>query len=132
MKTLTQVIKENPQYTKLIRAVVKRIGIDSIADVNVHGIDGGFNGFIYYAETHKFAMYYRKSIINMLEETADALGEDVVAMVSNFGVFRNAGMDKDDRKDLHRYLGEAKVEQGTVTNLMAWYAAEGVCQLFEN
>ena len=33
MKTLTQVIKENPQHAKLIRAVVKRIGRDKIAEV---------------------------------------------------------------------------------------------------
>ena len=68
----------------------------------------------------------------MLEETGDSLDEDVVVMVSNFGVFRRNGMDKDDRKDLYRYLGEAKVEQGTITNLMAWFAAEEVCRLFEN
>ena len=41
MKTLAQVVKENPQYSQLIRAVVRNIGEESIADVNNNGIDGG-------------------------------------------------------------------------------------------
>ena len=132
MKTKAQVLRDNPQHAKLIRAVLKRIDKARIPDINRNGIEGGYGNFTYYADTHKFAMYYRKAIITMLEEDADMLGEDVVLMVSNFGVFRRNGMDKDDRRDLYLYLGGAKVEQGTLTNLMAWYAAESVCRMFEN
>ena len=132
MKTKAQVLRDNPQHAKLIRAVLKRIGEKDIPDINRNGIQGGYDNFIHYADTHKFAMYYRKAIITMLEECANELGEDVVIMVSNFGVFRRNGMDKDDRRDLYRYLGGAKVEQGSLTNLMAWFAAEEVCRMFEN
>ena len=137
MKTKTQVLRDNPQHAKLIRAVLKRIGEKDIPDINRNGIQGGYDNFIHYADTHKFAMYYRKAIITMLEEYADDLGEEVVSMVSKFGVFydhrtKTSSMDKDDRRDLYRYLGGAKVEQGSLTNLMAWFAAEEVCRMFEN
>lgn len=132
MKTKSQVINENPTLKTVINAVINRIGMDSVKYVNRHGIDGGFNGFIYYSETHSFAIRHRKTIVQMLENLANDLGEEVVQMVSGFGVFRNSPMDNDDRKDIYRYLSGAKVEQGTITNLMAWFCAEEVCRLFED
>lgn len=132
MISKTQVINNNESYKTLINAVYSRIGKDSIMDVVSHGIDGGFSGFIYYSETHKFAMRYRKMIVRMLEEMADNLGEDIVKMVSGFGVFRNSPMDSEDKKDLYKYLGGGKIKQCTITNLMAWFAAEEVCRMFDN
>ena len=132
MKSKAQVLKENPTYKTLINAVINRIGIDSVQNVNSHGIDGGFGGFVYYTDTHAFAMRYRKMIVRMLEESADQLGEDVVKMVSGFGVFRNSPMDNDDRKELYKYLGGGRNEQSAITNVMAWFAAEEVCRMFED
>lgn len=132
MKTLAQVKKENSEYKNLIQAVINNIGIDSVEDVNRHGIDGGFTGFIYYSETHAFALKHQKQIVLMLENMADQLGEDVINMVANFGVFRNSPMDKDDKKDLYKYLAGVKPEQGAITNVMAWFAAEEVCRMFED
>jgi hypothetical protein len=132
MKTIKSVISERSDYKVLINAVVSRIGKESIEDVNRHGIDGGYSGFIYYSDTHKFAMRYRKYIIELLEEYYQELGYDsVIDMVSKFGVFRNSPMDADDRKDLYRYLGGGRPESGTITNVMAWFAAEEVCRWFE-
>jgi len=127
-----QVLADNSQYKTLINAVINRIGLDSVEDVVNHGISGGYGGFIYYSDTHAFAMRYRKLIVKLLEETADQLGEDVVTMVSHFGVFRNSPMDADDKKQLYRYLGGGKCEQSTITNVMAWFAAEEVCRWFDN
>ena len=132
MNSKKQVLTDNASYKTLINAVINRIGLDSVQDVVNHGINGGFNGFIYYTETHAFAMRYRKLIVRLLEEQAEMLGEEVVAMVSNFGVFRRNPMDNEDRKDLYKYLGGGKCEQSTITNLMAWFAAEEVCRMFEN
>jgi hypothetical protein len=132
MKTKKQVLSENSDYRVLINAVISNIGMDSVMDVVNHGIDGGFSGFIYYSETHKFAMQYRKLICQMLEQMADDMGEDVVKMVSGFGVFRNSPMDQDDKKDLYKYIGGGRPEQGTITNVMAWFAAEEVCRMFDN
>jgi hypothetical protein len=129
--SLKQVISDNKQYKTLINAVINRIGLDAVQDVVNHGIDGGFNGFIYHVDTHAFAMRHRKTIVAMLEDMANDMGEDVVKMVSGFGVFRNSPMDNEDRKELYRYLGGAKCEQSTITNLMAWFAAEEVCRMFD-
>jgi len=132
MKTKKQVLKENENMAVLINAVISRIGMNSVSDVNNHGADTGFSGFIYYSETHKFAIRYRKQICVMLENMADDMGEDIIAMVGSFGVFRNFGMDSDDKKDLYRYLSGAKVDQGAITNVMAWFALEEVCHYFDN
>ena len=130
-QSLRQVIKDNSQYKTLINAVINNIGLDSVEDVVSHGIDRGFSGFIYYSDTHKFAMRHRKDICTMLEEMANDLGEDVISMVGNFGVFRNSKMDAEDKKDLYKYLGGGRPEQGTITNVMAWFAAEEVCRMFD-
>lgn len=131
MKSKKQVLAENPHYKTLINAVYNRIGKGCIMDVVNHGIDGGFSGFIYYSETHAFAMRYRSIIVRMLEDTAEMLGEDVVSMVANFGVFRRCPMDADDKKDLYKYLGGGRPKQGAITNVMAWFAAEEVCRMFD-
>lgn len=133
MKTQAQVIKENNQYKSLINAVIENLGgIDSMGDIRSHGISGGFPGFTYYSDTHKFAIDNQKDIVSMLEDMADQLGEEVTAMVSGFGVFRNSPMDKDDKKDLYKYLSGVAPEQGAITNVMAWFAAEEVARMFED
>ena len=116
----------------LINAVINNIGLDSVEDVIRGGADSGWSGFIYYSDTHKFALRYRKAICALLEDMADSLGEDVVEMVSGFGVFRGSPMDKDDKKDLYKYLSGGKPNQGTITNVMAWFCAEEVCRFFDN
>lgn len=132
IKTKKQVLSENLEYKTLINAVINRIGIDSIENINNHGIHGGFSGFTYYKDTHAFAMRYRKLIIKRLQEQASELGQEVVEMVSQFGTFRNNPMDSQDRMDLYKYLGGGRCQQSTITNLMAWFAAEEVCRMFEN
>ena len=132
MKTTKQVITDYPQYKKLINAVLRQLGSkDDIENIYKNGIDGGYCGFIYYTETHNFAIKNRKAIIELLEELAFHLyDDDVVEMVKSFNAFRRNGMDKDELKDLYRYLGGAKVEQGSITNIMAWFAAEEVARMF--
>ena len=124
-----QVLKDNAEYKTLINAVINRVGLDAVQDINNHGIDGGFNGFIYYSDTHAFAMRYRKLIVKMLEQIADDMGKEVTEMVSQFGILRN--MDNDDKKDLYKYLGGGRPGQGAITNVMAWFAAEEVCRMFD-
>jgi len=133
MKTQKQVLQDNPDYKNLINAVIRQLGgTDYVMDIVNHGVDGGFPGFTYYSDTVPFAMKHRKHIVQLLEEMAEQLGEDVVKMVSGFGVFRNNPMDNDDRKDLYCYLGGGKCKETTIPNLMAWFAAEEVCRMFDN
>lgn len=131
-KTKVQVLKENPSYKTLINGVINQLGgMESLSDIRSHGVDGGFPGFTYYSDTVKFASRHRSSIVRLLEDMADQLGEDVVSMVSNFGTFRNNGMDADDKKDLYRFLGGGKCKEVQIPNLMAWFAAEEVARMFE-
>lgn len=128
-------VKNSNIDPKLINAVVNQFGgyesfTDYAEDVTNHGIDAGFSGFTYYTDTHSFAMQNRKLIVALLEETASELGEDVVSMVSHFGVFRNSPMDAEDKKELYKYLGGGRPQQSAITNVMAWFAAEEVCRSF--
>lgn len=139
MKTLKQVLREYPDKKRLINAVINQLGgwddetQNTIENIASHGANTGHSGFTFYSDTIAFAMKNRKAIVAWLEEQAEELGEgDVVEMVSHFGVFRSSPMDKDDRQNLYRYLGGCKCKETTIPNLMAWYAAEEVCRLFEN
>jgi len=133
MKSKTQVIRENSKYRLLINAVLDRIGYKEykgvVQDVNYSGADAGYGGFIYYSETHAFTIRYRKYIIMLLEDTAD--GQSIEEMVAGFGVFRESKMDLQDRRDLYKLLGGGKPSQGAITNVMAWFALEEVCRMFE-
>ena len=37
-----------------------------------------------------------------------------------------------DKKDLYKFLSGGKPEQGTITNVMAWFALEEVNRMFED
>jgi hypothetical protein len=130
-------LKENAKYKKLINAVYKELGDDrdevenEIDNIYTVGMEGGIGNFVYYEDTHKFAMKHRKQIVDLLEDTANMLGEDVVDMVSSFSAFSRQKMDSDDKKDLYKYLGGGKVSQGTITNLLCWFAVEEVARWFE-
>jgi len=52
LKTKKQVLEENPDYKVLINAVISRVGLDSIQNIISYGIEGGYNGFVYYSDTH--------------------------------------------------------------------------------
>ena len=132
ISTIKEVIANNSDYKTLINAVINKIGMDNVEDVNKHGISGGFPGFTYYSDTHAFAMRYRKLIVKLLEDIADEIGMDVFEMVNGFGVFRNSKMDSEDKKDLYKYLGGGRNQQSTITNIMAWFAAEEICRMFES
>jgi len=133
MKSKKQVLSERPEYKTLINGVLAKIDYPhDIENCNSHGADVGIGSFIYYNETHAFAMRYRKLIVKLLTEQAEEFGQEVVQMVSGFGVFRKSPMDNEDKMELYKYIGGGKCEQSTITNLMAWYALEEVCRMFED
>ena len=135
-QTKKQVLADNSEYKTLINAVINRIGMDAVQDVNNHGINGGFSGFIYYSDTVKFFKTYKKDILKMAENMASELGEDMITMISNFnclssGDYRNRKPDYTPTE-----IGEAifsgRGENATqIQNAMAWFAAEEVCRMFD-
>ena len=139
MKNLKQVLEENPDYKKLINAVIYRIGIDSINDVNNFGVTGGFPGFIYYVDTINFFNRHRKDILKLAEEQVCNMGENTLEMIQQFNCFSHFSHEKN--KYIHKYTIDeiAKaiyagkgdlVDQ--IKNGMAWFAAEEVCRMFED
>jgi len=130
MKTKAQTLRDNSEYKTLINAVVNRIGLDSVEDVNCCGIDKGFNMFIYYTDTHSFSMRHRKQILLLIKNTAEQLGyKNMNDMVMGFNCVNN---DDDDYQDLCKYVAGSPCQPSIVTNAMAWFAAEEVCRMFEN
>ena len=136
MKTISEVCKESPDYSIIIKAVVRRIGTECIEDVNSHGIDGGFSGFIYYSETVAFWKKYKKIIMKMLENDASEFGTGIVEMVQYFNCLVNTST-KDRTPDytadeIGRALyGRYNEELDVIYNALAWYAAETVCRMFD-
>ena len=130
MKTQKQVIADSPEYATLIRAVIRRIGMDSVEDVTNHGVDGGFSGFIYYRDTVRFWQQHRKDIMSMLKDMGESLGENTLDMVAGFGCLRDMKLSTDEIAEA-LYSGRGEYAD-TIKNAMAWFAAEEVCRMFDN
>ena len=121
---------------QLQKAVLEQIGISKKEFVknvsDYRDASWGISGFIYYSDTHKFTMNNQTEIINLLEDMANEFGQEVGEMVAGFGVFRGE-MDYQDKKDLYAFLSGCKsVEQGAVTNVLAWLCVEHLAFLLDN
>jgi len=122
---------------KLQTAVLKQVGI-SLKEFKERVLDyrdasAGISGFIYYNETHAFAMKNQSLICELLDEMAYDLGEDVVTMVGGFGIFRHDPITKEDKQDLYNFLGgNKKTTQGAITNVLAWLCVEQLAFELDN
>lgn len=138
MKTTTQkpslsaLIEATNIPASLVRAVVRQMGgwenfTSSAADICRGGIDGGFNGFIYTADTWAFTERNRAAIAEMASNQADDFGSSLFEMIRGFGCFRH---DKDKPTD--DAIGRALYagERGDVSNALAWYAGEEVARAY--
>lgn len=136
MKTKTQVLKDYPEYKTLINAVINRIGMDSVQDVVNHGIDGGFNGFIYTKDTVSFWQRHRKDIMKLAQDMASGLGENIIEMIGGFNCLgyydykTNKWTDREGQEAIGKTIYSEKTDD-QVGNALAWFAAEEVCRMFE-
>jgi hypothetical protein len=139
--TLANLCKSTNIPTPFVRAVVRQMGgweyfTEHAPDITRHGIDSGFNGFIYNTETEAFAKRNRESIAAMAKEQASDFGTSIIEMIQNFGCFRNG--DKPTEADICTALYGGREQEGTsnVLNALAWYAGEEVsrayCDMIEN
>lgn len=137
MKTLSQVTKERAEYKSLINAVIKNIGKESIQDVNNHGIDGGFSGFIYTAETVAFYKKHKKDILSFAKELADDLGENIIEMIGGFSCLKyydyktSKWIEPEGQDAIGQTIYSNEIDD-QVGNALAWFAAEEVCRWFED
>lgn len=117
----------------LVRAVVRQSGgwqlfKESAPDIYEHGIDAGFNGWIYYSETCRFYARNRKLILDHCAEACEALGYDsIVDLVADF---RNLDTT---HEEIYRTLFGPNTDKNRdvyVANALAWYVAEEVARVY--
>ena len=140
MKTATKpslkaLIKSSNIPAPLIRAVVRQMGgwetfAGYAPDITRHGINGGFNGFIYYRETEPFAKRNKEAILELASSQAQEMGYDsTFAMIRDFGCFRGDTLtDGDLMRALCRGLDPK--DGPCILNGLAWYAAEEVARAY--
>lgn len=131
MKTLKKFIKESNINEKLIRAVVRQIGgwesfTNSAQDITNHGIDGGFHGFIYTAETVKFAKNNLPEIMELAKNLAYQIGEDTYKMIAGFKCLKDYA-NLDVCESIYNKKSE---DHETVLNALAWFAGEEVARSY--
>ena len=125
--------------SKLKKAVLTQIGVTKKEFQNnvrdYQNAQNGIPGFTYYSDTHKFALKNQSLIIELLNDLADEQGVEIVEMVKNFGVFRGE-MDKDELKDLYKFLGEQKnidkYDTYSVLNVLSWLCVEQLAFELDN
>jgi hypothetical protein len=134
--TLKQLIENSNIPQRLIRAVIRQMGgwesfKGSALDITRHGIDGGFHGFIYNADTEPFAKRNRADIAIMASEQASEFGIGVIEMIRGFGCFRHDTQKPTDAEiGSALYAGKDANDGAPVLNALAWYAGEEVSRAY--
>jgi len=133
--SLSEFIKQTSIPASLVRAVVRQIGgwesfTESAPDICRGGIDGGFHGFIYNADTEPFARRNREAICQMATEQAVDFETNIFEMIQDFGCFRNG--EKPTAQEIGRalYAGKNEPDGVAVLNALAWYAGEEVARAY--
>jgi len=129
------------KYNILKMKIVNQLGINdeeelkqTFADItnSPHGASGGFNGFIYYDDTCKFARENIKDIFDYAVEQAEQLGDGVYKMISNFNCLNDMDVkDTEVASTIHLALKGVEDDQGMETqilNALSWYALEEVAR----
>lgn len=117
--------------TQLKNAILKQIGVtekEFKKEIeNYYDASSGINGFIYYGETHEFAIKNQRLINRLIDEYSDDLGIDPYEFVKSFNILKDS-LDSKDLKDLNTYLGGSSrgLEQGQLTNAISWFCVEAL------
>ena len=135
VKTLAEFCEASNIDASLIKAVVRQMGgwqsfKEAAPDICRGGIDGGFNGFIYNADTEPFARRNREAIANMASYQAKDFGVGVMEMIRGFGCFRNGTPPTDEEIGMALYAGKDKEDGLPILNALAWYAGEEVARSY--
>jgi hypothetical protein len=124
----------NTVQPKLTRAVIKQLGgmdQNTLQDIANYSIDGGFHGFVYYADTVAF---YRKNR-TLINERVDMSADDPVSFVAGFNCLRPA--DGAIKRAIMICLGGGRLNTDNdaidmVCNALSWFAAEEIAQELTN
>ena len=122
----------------LQQAVIEQLGysvagdaelIEQCGDIANYGIDGGFTGFIYHADTVAFAEANKADILQLARDIAEECGFDgAYSLIATFNCL-GEGYTADSVADA---VNDPEHEDYTqVMNALAWFAAEevasGIC-----
>lgn len=129
--TLKHFIKHSNLPARLINGVVKQIGgwqsfKNRANDVNRHGADGGYPGFIFNVDTCAFTKKHRAEIADLAEQMADDLGENLFEMIRGFRCVESDTPYKSIASAL--YGGKETDDSTQLENALAWFVLEEVCR----
>ena len=118
--------------TKLIMAVVRQLGYDRVdeevkdylKDVTNHGASGGFCGFTYYSGTITFFRKNKKLIVELAEDMAEELGEDILSMINSFNCLKDYELSNSQiGKVLYGKFSDSG-DNRDIMNALSWFALE--------
>lgn len=124
--TLKALINNSRMSEKLVRSTVRQFGGINVVkqvcqDVSNHGIDAGFDGFIYYTDTVKFAESNLKDIIIFGRRVASELGTTLREMVEGSKCLNGCDM-------VSALVDEDHEDRTQLMNALAWFAGKELCK----
>jgi hypothetical protein len=112
---------------KLVNAVIKRVGKESLQDVVNIGANAGFPGFTYNWETIEFFKQYRDKIVPIIEDYSRELEISPIEFVASFRILQMDPKDPSDVGEIARALyGNLRNDDIFVPNALALFALEEV------
>lgn len=130
-------LKDFLKYTsldpRLVRAVVRQSGgwgpfKEKAPDIDNHGAQAGYGGWIYYSETCEFFKRNRKLILDLAERLAGEFDQGMLEMMEEFSSFKKPGITVDD---IARAIYQGKGDHVTeIQNVLAWFTLEEVARYY--
>lgn len=114
---------------KLLKAIIKQLGDRTqLEDVYNYGASDGFPGFAYYHDTVIFFRKNKKEIVELAENLANDLGEDVTNMVKNFVCLKDYELSNSQiGKVLYGRFSDSG-DNTIIMNALSWFALEEVAR----
>jgi hypothetical protein len=132
MKTLQSFCQESHIAESLIRSTVRQIGGWSTfknyaQDVTNNGVQGGFCGFTYYADTVNFTKRNKTAILEFCKQFASDIGKSgTIEFITSFNCLR--GESQEEVAD--GLYNPRSDNQTTVYNALAWFILEEVSRSY--
>ena len=103
--------------------------MDTLQDICSYGASSGFGSFIYYSDTCKFFMDNKREIIELAQEMAESMGEDIISMIAGFVCLRAYCQDREGKDEIGRAIyGTPEEDDTQVINALTWFALEEVAR----
>lgn len=129
--TIKQAAAEINVSELMLSDISSRVGTwaeyrDGIArEINDHGADCGFSGFIYYYETSAFFCRHSDEILAMLRDLASDVGQTPAEMAAGFRCLSGV-VDRDTVAAVLAFGRASSDNRVAVQNALAWFALETV------